>query len=420
MAEMSSFKSVALTSRNIVLTRTPWLTYAYAVALSGCLGRNDTVLKPDPDNATNSVQAAPKVAEKAEAGRASDGSANSQAGAESKEPARPPSSAAAGASGAPAKPADKSVADADAMGSAGQSSMPVDASVPLAGSTAMAMAPETPSDAGTNPPTSAGAQDADCDLSGIWIARQISVSEAIGVQAFSNNWYYIEIKQSGTTAELTRHYDCGIQIVGAVTVILPRNALEAQISHNSQTGRKLTVTKDGATCSLDSKRFWSIRGADEARYLPEGVRDSETSIRAVAMTTPLPTPDLTEGATDPDGDGKLGLAFEISGLLSGTRNSVQRDWTRWFTEAGYEIPPAMDWTSDLKLRADFDNEESVLDPREGLLASGSTPSATAKHQLSLRFLGRDASDPRATAIVKEAQVDTCYAIQDALPAQELQ
>lgn len=269
------------------------------------------------------------------------------------------------------------------------------------------------------PAPSAGAQDPDCDLTGIWIARQITVNEAIGVQAFSNNWYYLEYKQSGTTAEVTKHFDCGIEIVGAVTVILPRPAVEAQLTRNQQMGRKLTMMKDGSSCHLETKRFWSIRGAEEAPYLPDGVRDSELSIREVAAALPLPTKDNPTGAIDPDGDGKLGLAFEASGLISGTRNSVQRDWTRWFTERGYEFPAAMDWTDDIVIRADFDNEESVLDPASGLLTSGSTPSSTAKHATTLRFLGRDASDPRAMALIQDNPLDTCYAIQDALPARSL-
>jgi hypothetical protein len=269
------------------------------------------------------------------------------------------------------------------------------------------------------PPSSVGAQDPDCDLTGVWIARQITVNEAIGVQAFSNNWYYLEYKQDGTTVEVTKHFDCGIQIVGAVTVILPRPALEAQLTRNQQTGRKLTMSKDGASCRLESKRFWSIRGAEELSYLQDGVRDSEASIRELATSLPLPTKDNTAGAIDPDGDGKLGIAFEITGLLSGTRNAVQRDWTRWFSDADYEFPAGMDWTQDVLIRADFDNEESVLDPAEGLLTSGSTPSRDAKHAVTLRFLGRDTSDPRVQALVKDNQVDTCYAVQDALPAQEL-
>jgi len=277
--------------------------------------------------------------------------------------------------------------------------------------------PNSAGSAGSAEP--AGAQDADCDLTGIWIARQITVNEAIGVQAFSNNWYYLEYKQSGTTVEVTKHFDCGIEIVGAVSVVLPRSAVQAQLTRNQQAGRKLTMSKDGASCRLETKRFWSIRGAEELPYLQDGVRDSEANIRDLTTSLPLPTKDNTAGAIDPDGDGKLGLAFEISGLLSGTRNSVQRDWTRWFTDPGYEFPAGMDWTDDVRIRADFDNEESVLDPAEGLLTSGSTPAREAKHATTLRFLGRDATDPRAQALIKQDQVDTCFAVQDALPAQEL-
>lgn len=299
------------------------------------------------------------------------------------------------------------------MGTAGQP-----ASSQISAGSGGAQSPQ--SDAGMSGSAAvSGAQDADCDMTGIWIARQITVSEAIGVEAYSNNWYYLEFKQTGTTVEVVDHFDCGIEVLGAVTVVLERPALEAQLGHNLQVGRKLTMGKDGAGCKLESRRFWSIRGAEETRYLPGGVRDSDMSIREVASSIPLPTMGKPDGALDPDGDGQLGLAFQISGLLSGTRNSVQRDWTRWYSDTGYEFPAAMDWTSDLNLRADFDNEESVLFASDTLLASGSTPKGSAKHTVRLRFLGRDASDPRVAAIVKDNPVDTCYAVQDALPAMEL-
>jgi hypothetical protein len=47
------------------------------------------------------------------------------------------------------------------------------------------------------------------------------------------------------------------------------------------------------------------------------------------------------------------------------------------------------------------------------------PSGSAKHVLKLRFLGRDASDARAAALIESDNVETCYAIQDALPAEQL-
>lgn len=154
--------------------------------------------------------------------------------------------------------------------------------------------------------------------------------------------------------------------------------------------------------------------------MPDGKRDSEQSIDQVAAANPLPKVGSTSGAVDSESDGKLGVAFQVAGIIMGTRNSVQRDWTRWFTESGYEIPASTNWTQDLRIRADFDNEESILDPTSGLLVSSSAPRAGAKHVLQLRFLGRDSSDPRVAQIVKGTNVETCFAIQDALPAEQLE
>jgi hypothetical protein len=262
------------------------------------------------------------------------------------------------------------------------------------------------------------AQDADCDFNGIWIGKQITVSQALSLPQSSNNWYYLEFSQLGSTVEVKRHFDCGIEVRGSATVTLTRETTEALLSQNHQDGRKGTLIKDGNVCTFDGARFWSVRGGDEQRYLPNPTRDSADSITQVAAANPLPKPDNTDGAIDTEGDGKLGVAFQLTGIVSGTRNSVQRDWTRWFTEPGYEITPSTDWPDEIVIRADFDNEESVLDPTSGLLVSGSLP-ADAEHVLKLRFLGRDVSDPRFTALVKETDLDTCFAIQDAMPAEEL-
>jgi hypothetical protein len=265
------------------------------------------------------------------------------------------------------------------------------------------------------------AQDADCDFNGIWIGKQVTVSEAEGIPLpqSSNNWYYLEFKQNGTDVEVSKHFDCGIEVRGSATVTVSPATVTALIQHNQQTGRKATLKKEGGKCAFDGARFWSIRGADEMRFIPNEARDSQDSIDQVAAAKPLPNKMMTAGAEDTENDGKLGVAFVVKGIIMGTRNAVQRDWTRWFTEPDFEITPSTDWKQDLKIRADFDNEENVLDPADGLITAGSMPSARAKHILRLRFLGRDKSDPRVSQIVKPKDLDTCFAIQDALPAEEL-
>jgi hypothetical protein len=264
------------------------------------------------------------------------------------------------------------------------------------------------------------AQDPDCDLTGIWIANQITVSQALSLPQSSNQWMYLEFKQSGNNVEVTKHFDCGIEVRGSVTVTMSRATTLALIAHNVQNGRKATLIKDGANCELAVDRFWSVRGADEARFLPNATRDSNDSIEAIDVLKPLPTVINTDGAEDTENDGRLGVAYQVAGSISGVRNTVQRYWTRWHSDADYEIPASDDWTSDLVIRTEFDNEERVLSPKSGLLLSDSMPKSDAKHVLKLRFLGRDSSDARVAAIVKNTDIDTCYAIQDAMPAEKLE
>jgi len=266
-------------------------------------------------------------------------------------------------------------------------------------------------------PQPQGADDPECDFTGVWIANQMTVSEALGLWQTSNNWFYLELQQTGSTVVVTKSLDCGIEVLGTATVTLSRKTLEASLLRNPQNGHQATVQKLDGKCTFETARFWKVRGADEQRFLPNETRDSMDSVAKVAMDKPLPTSRMTDGAVDTEGDGKLGMAFQLTGVISGVRNSVQRDWSRWFTEPGFEIAASRDWASDLIIRADFDNEESILDPTSGLLAATAQPARGAKHRAKLRFLGRDRSDLRAAAFVKATEIDTCYAIQDAMKAE---
>ena len=392
-------------------------TWLFGIALcTGCLQGKDTVLQPDKSDSQQAGSTG-----QSDQGVSSAGSKAPQNPGMSTGGNKPPSSAAGSGTGSAGSGGTNANVDAgdegyENAGSAGSGGNPA------AGSGGSVDAGMPPLDASAGPTETLGAADADCDFNGIWIANQLTVSEALSLPQTSNNWYYLELKQSGNDVEVAKHYDCGIEVRGSATVTLSRSTLTASITRNLQAGRKISVSKQGATCSFDAARFWSIRGADELRFLPgepNPGRDFPDNISDVAKSKPLPTSSKSDGAIDIDNDGKLGIAFQVTGIVAGTRNSVQRDWTRWVTEPGSEIAAGQDWTTDLTIRADFDNEESIIDPTSGLLVSGSMPSGTAKHVLKLRFLGRDASDPRATAVIQGTEVDTCYAIQDALPAEQL-
>ena len=266
----------------------------------------------------------------------------------------------------------------------------------------------------------AGAQYPDCDFNGIWAAHQISQAKVLELPQAVNVWIYLEIQQTGSDITVAKSFECGVEVQGTITATLSRETLIAATKINNQRGRKGQVSKQGNSCGLQIARYWTIRGADELRFIPNPERDSSQSITDVRAVNPLPTPQKPDGAVDSENDGKLGIASQITGIVSGTRNSVQREWTRYFTDSGYEIVPSLDWSNDLTIRAEYDNEDSVMDPISGLLTTVPQADLTAKHLLKLRFLGRDKSDPRATAFLKPADVDTCYAIQDAMPVESLQ
>jgi hypothetical protein len=275
--------------------------------------------------------------------------------------------------------------------------------------------PNDASDAGGDASAMPGiAKDADCDFTGAWIARQVTLSRAIGAPQYASTWYYLEITQDDEALRVSKHFDCGIEVKGTVSVKLEPATLRSVIAHNSQVGRKGTLKKENGKCAFAMERFWSVRGADVERYLPVGA-DADLSVSQVAAKNPLPHEGNTDGAEDWENDGQPGAAWHITGIVSGTRNTVQRDWTKWFSDASHAITPSENWTSDLVVRLNFANEENVLNASNPTVSASGASDASAQHTLTLRFLGRTTADKRAKDIVRSDDFDTCLAIQKALP-----
>jgi len=259
----------------------------------------------------------------------------------------------------------------------------------------------------------------DCDLNGVWIARQQTVNVALGLPQTANNWYFFALHQDGEAFEVVEHFDCGIEVLGTVHVQLMPSTVEALIPHNLQRGRRGTMAKtaDGH-CAFEIDRFWSVRGMSEATYAPKD-RFTKDSPETLAMQQPLPTQSNPAGAEDWDGDGELGIAWYITGIASGTRHSIQRDFTEWFSDSEFQITPSLSWTEDLVVRSNIGSEEVVLSASNPTLAGSGTPDGTAKHRVTFRFLGRDRNTDAARKLLKAKPFDTCSAIRDALPAGEL-
>lgn len=268
---------------------------------------------------------------------------------------------------------------------------------------------------------------ADCNMSGIWAGHQLVQALALNLPQHANSWYYFEINQPAGSVDwtVTKHFDCGQEIRGTVLVVLPPETLKVHLVHNHQTGRKGKMGKNAAgQCEFSAERFWQIWGAPD-RFLPP--RDSVEEMSAVSMRLPLPSRAAPEGAEDWDNDGHLGVAYQATGLVSGTRNSVQRSWIQWFSNAQHTITAATAW-NEIVVRSDFDGEESTFDPESGPLATSSTSDRRpeAPNRVTLKFLGKSASDPGVTSLIRgidpeadiAAAVQTCQAIQQALPASE--
>jgi hypothetical protein len=258
------------------------------------------------------------------------------------------------------------------------------------------------------------AQDPECDSSGVWIARLTTFSRdsVFNSVQTASNWFYYELAQAGREVVVTRSLDCGMQVSGSADVTINAATTRALLHRNDQAGRKGEFYKDADHCTFRLARFYSTRGAARATYLPD---DLAHSPELDALAPALPTEAMPAGAEDWDGDGSLGLAFNVAGL--GARHVVQRDWNE-YSSVGDPSTPIAFHANELVAAASFDSEEHILAVSGGLgalLRAGATPANGMRHRIAFRRLGRDVDDPAVAAIRDADELETCYNIQDAMP-----
>jgi hypothetical protein len=268
-----------------------------------------------------------------------------------------------------------------------------------------------------------GVASEECDMTGIWIARMMTVVEALSIEQCGSQYYYLELRQDGTDVEVVNHFNCGIEGRGTANQTFNDDTVKAYIESSSWIGRKgvMSLTGDG-TCELEMEPYWSAFGVDEQMFVPSP-RNSALTLAQVQTQNPL----TRDAAVDSDNDGHPGVQLIIAGAINGSRHAMQRNVNTWRTNDRYEITPARDWTNDLDVRADYQGEDftvATTPANDPILAAGATPRPNAESaRATLRFLGRDASDPRVEdAIVGSDPADldgalqTCRNIVDALPA----
>jgi hypothetical protein len=270
-------------------------------------------------------------------------------------------------------------------------------------------------------------------MTGYWAGRatDYTVDTVLNNIQTSSNWYLFRFTQSGDTFKVAEEFDCGAHVTGSATVDYTPGTTRGLIYRNRMDGggtrpaRGGTSKAAGGGCAMTFDRWYSIRGVIDS-YLPADFSTKPT----LASLTPLPAEkdpvhatDFPSGAEDTDGDGIPGTSFSISGLVTGVRNSAQRDWREYATADAAPVAAA---ALQVAIPAQYDLQESVLRVTQcgnncPLIAAGANASQKVFGRLTLAFLGKTYSD-RVKQVVTgaprqniDADLATCANIRLLLP-----
>jgi hypothetical protein len=278
-------------------------------------------------------------------------------------------------------------------------------------------------------------RDTDCDMTGYWAVSETDYTcdDIFHQPQTSSDWRLYHLVQSGSDFHVDAELDCGVHVTGSATVdyspastsaIMYLNAMDGSGSHPARHGTS-QATAGGCAVTLD--RWYDIRGATDT-YLPADF----STMPALASLPALPavgdpingndTAGAVPGTTDPDGDGFGGIAVQISGIVTGVRDSAQRDWKQYAT-TGSPVPAAA-LTFDVP--GAFDLQENILHVSQcgtgcGLLTTGAAAS-TAPGKVTFAFIGKTLGSSRVAAVVVApprksvaADLTTCGNVVMALP-----
>lgn len=271
----------------------------------------------------------------------------------------------------------------------------------------------------TDKPVVSEPEDAECNLSGVWAVQAKTSTQAdslIGVQhQTANRWYLYEISQDGNAVEVVRSLNCGLQVKNkpgssSLHITISDDGLKSIISHNSHAGLTGSYTKSGEACELDFERQYVVLGGNTAALLP-----SDPATRPeLGDLTALPSDADKTNAEDWDGDGDLGLRFDIDAFISGTRNSVQRSFLEFDSDEG-------DYTIDLNsteftVNNQVEIEESVMTFTNDLVKTPGSLEGTA-HPVTFTRLGdtRDAAKLPSGDAIPTDDFEACKALETEFP-----
>ena len=276
-------------------------------------------------------------------------------------------------------------------------------------------------------------RDTACDMTGFWVARETDYTcdALFHTPQTSSTWYLYEFAQHGNAFTTVAELNCGIHVTGSATVDYPPSSLKAVMYENPMDGsgphgaRTGTSTPAAGGCAVTFERWYQIRGATDA-FLPANFSTDPPMSALPALPSvsdPVNGTDDPPGATDPDGDGFPGLAFAIAGVVSGIRDSAQRDWKEYATDGQSAAPAA---ALSFTVPGSFSLDENVLHVSQcgsncSLLSTPAT-SSTRGARIVFSFVGKTLGSSRVSPVVAGAprqnsatDLATCAAVRLVLP-----
>lgn len=253
-----------------------------------------------------------------------------------------------------------------------------------------------------------------CDMSGTWAAKAsaFALAEGLPLTQLSNNWFYFTIEDRGAEIEIVEALNCGIRVEGSVSVTLTAATTRALMERNSQVGRSGLFYLDGDSCRFEFERWFMIRGATPDRAPADfSAYGGDDALDLLQEDLPMPTAEDLEYSEDIEGDGEPGVAYQVSGIVSGTRNVAQRDWNEVQSSADFPVTP--DDLDEFVAEFTYDSTEELLgitgcEAACGLLESGANPSRSQASYV--RFVRVNPGD-----VVGEDDLETCFNVQDLIP-----
>jgi hypothetical protein len=262
---------------------------------------------------------------------------------------------------------------------------------------------------------------AECDMSGYWAIRETDYTRDAVVNDVqtASEWFLYHFVQSGGAFTVVEDLECGVLVSGSATVEYAPGTLRGLMYLNRSDGqggrpaRQGIAVPQGAGCAVSFDRWYKIRGGVDS-LLPGdfSIKPPLDSLPALPFEPdPVNGTDWPTGATDPDGDGIPGEAYLVTGVVSGVRNVVERDWKEYAT---LPASPAVSGAVTFDVPGSYDYQGNVLRVTGcgagcPLLASGAHAAPDVQPRITFSFIGSALGGPRVSQVVQgvpRADLDT--------------